>query len=93
MCDELVSVVSTTSNHLRSLQLKPVMESTMTNQLLNIETEVLRDKEFISQNNQNLFFDLEDTHAFQAIGNMLRQASFYLDCWPTGLEERFSDNI
>ena len=78
MCDELVSVGSTTSHHLRSLQLKPVMEITMTNELLNIETEVLRDEEFISQNTQELFSDLEDAHPFQAIGDVLRQASFAL---------------
>ena len=78
MCDELVSVGSTTSHHLRSLQLKPVMEITMTNELLNIETEVLRDEEFISQNTQELFSDQEDAHAFQAIGDVLRQASFAL---------------
>ena len=78
MCDELVSVGSTTSHHLRSLQLKPVTEITMTNELLNIETEVLRDEEFISQNTQELFSDLEDDYAFQAIGDVLRQASFDL---------------
>ena len=54
------------------------MEITMTNELLNIETEVFRDEEFISQNTQELFSDLEDDYAFQTIGDVLRQASFDL---------------
>ena len=78
MCDELVSVGSTPPHHLRSLQLKQVMEITMTNELIHIETKVLRDEEFISQNTQELFSDLEDGYAFQAIGDVLRQASFAL---------------
>ncbi|MDG2285341.1 MAG: hypothetical protein P8N43_07410 [Alphaproteobacteria bacterium] len=50
----------------------------MTNELIHIETKVLRDEEFISQNTQELFSDLEDGYAFQAIGDVLRQASFAL---------------
>ena len=76
MCDELVSVGSTTSHHLRSLKLKSVMEITMTNELIHMELEVLRDEEFIAHANQAKNSDLDDRCAFQAIGDVLKQMSF-----------------
>ena len=75
MCDELVSVGSTTSHHLRSLKPKPVMEITMTNELIHMELEVLRDEEFIAHANQAKNSDLDDRCAFQAIGDVLKQMS------------------
>ena len=76
MCDELVSVGSTTSHHLRSLKLKSVMEITMTNELIHMELEVLRDEEFIAHSNQEKTSDFDDSCAFQAIGDVLKQMSF-----------------
>ena len=75
MCDEFVSVGSTTSHHLHSLQPKTVMEITMTNELLEIENRILRDEEFIHLQAENQFSDLEDLSDFRSIGDVINQMS------------------
>ena len=76
MCDEFVSVGSTTSLHLHSLQPETVMEITMTNELLEIENRILRDEEFIHLQAENQFSDLEDLSDFRSIGDVINQMSF-----------------
>ena len=75
MCDEFVSVGSTTSIHPHSLQLETVMEITMTHELLEIENRILRDEEFIHLQAENLFSDLEDLSDFRSIGDVINQMS------------------
>ena len=76
MCDEFVSVGSTTSHNLHSLQTKPVMEITMTFELLEIENRILRDEEFIHSQSEDMFSDLEDWSEFRSIGDVIKQISF-----------------
>ena len=76
MCDEFVSVGSTTSLHLHSLQPETVMEITMTHELLEIENRILRDEEFIHSQSEDIFSDLEDLSEFRSIGDVIKQMSF-----------------
>lgn len=48
----------------------------MTNELIHMELEVLRDEEFIAHSNQEKTSDFDDSCAFQAIGDVLKQMSF-----------------
>ena len=76
MCDEFVSVGSTTSLHPHSLQPETVMEITMTTELLEIENRILRDEDFIHLQAENQFSDLEDLSDFRSIGDVINQMSF-----------------
>ena len=76
MCDEFVSVGSTTSIHPHSLQPETVMEITMTHELLEIENRILRDEEFIHSQSEEMFSDLEDYSEFRSIGDVIKQMSF-----------------
>ena len=76
MCDEHVSVGSTTSYHLYSLQPEPVMEITMTYELLELETHTLRDEEFIVSQSEDMFSELDDLSDFRSIGDVIKQMSF-----------------
>ena len=76
MCDEHVSVGSTTSLHFHSLQPETVMEITMTNDMLEIENRILRDEEFIHSQSEDMFSDLEDYSEFRSIGDVIKQMSF-----------------
>ena len=76
MCDEFVSVGSTTSPHLHSLQPATVMEITMTHELLEIENHILRDEEFVHSQSEDIFSDLEDISEFRSIGDVIKQMSF-----------------
>jgi len=76
VCDEHVSVGSTTSHHLHSLQLEPVMEITMTYELLELETHTLRDEEFIVSQSEETFSELDDLSDFRSIGDVIKQMSF-----------------
>lgn len=76
MCDEFVSVGSTASLHLHSLQPETVMEFTMANELLEIENRILRDEEFIHSLSEDMFSDLEDLSEFRSIGDVIKQMSF-----------------
>ena len=68
--------VGVLSHHLHSLQTKPLMEITMTLELLEIENRILRDEEFIQSQTEDTFSDLEDASHFRAIGDVLKQMSF-----------------
>ena len=76
MCDEFVSVGSTTSLHLHSLQPATVMEITMTHELLELENRILRDEEFIHLQSEEMFYDLGDYSEFRSIGDVIKQMSF-----------------
>ena len=76
MCDEFVSVGSTTSLHPHSQQPETVMEITMTHELLEIENRILRDEEFIHSQSEDLFSDLENLSEFRSIGDVIEQMSF-----------------
>ena len=76
MCDEHVSVGSTTSQHLHSLQPEPVMEITMTYELLELETHIIRDEEFIVSQSEDTFSELDDLSDFRSIGDVIKQMSF-----------------
>jgi hypothetical protein len=76
VCDEHVSVGSTTTLHLHSLQPETVMEITMTHALLEIENRILRDEEFIHSQSEDMISDLEDLSEFRSIGDVIKQMSF-----------------
>ena len=76
MCDEHVSVGSTNSLHLHSLQPETVMEITMTYELENLANKTFRDEEFIQFQKEEMFLDLEDLSDFRPIGEVLKQMSF-----------------
>ena len=76
MCDEFVSVGSTTSPHLHSLQTETVMEITMTYELLEIENRILRDEEFIHSQSEDMVSDLEVYSEFRSIGDLIKQMPF-----------------
>ena len=71
-----MSVGSTTSLHLHSLQPETVMEITMTHELLEIENCILRDEEFIHSQSGEMFPDLEDYSEFRSVGDVIKQMSF-----------------
>ena len=76
MCDEFVSVGSTASLHLHSLQPATVMEITMTHELFEIENRIFRDEEFIHSQSEDMFSDLQDYSEFRSIGDVIKQMSF-----------------
>ena len=76
MCDEHVSVGSTTSLHLHSLQPETVMEITMTHELPEIENRILRDEEFIHLQSEEMFPDQGDYSEFRSILDVIKQMSF-----------------
>ena len=76
MCDEFVSVGSTTSLHLHSLQPETVMEITMTLDLLELENRILRDEEFIHSQSEDMVSNLEVYCEFRSIGDVIKQMSF-----------------
>ena len=52
------------------------MEFTMTYELLEIETCILRDEEFIQIQSEDQFSDLEDLSDFRSLGDVIKQMSF-----------------
>mgnify|MGYP001455504645 CR=1 FL=1 len=48
----------------------------MTYELLEIETRILRDEEFIQIQSEDHFSDLEDLSDFRSLGDVIKQMSF-----------------
>ena len=48
----------------------------MTYELLEIETRILRDEEFIQTQSEDQFSDLEDLSDFRSLGDVIKQMSF-----------------